>query len=71
MTLVLLAAKPDKRRVAWKRYLAEATVTSAEPKRGAALRAYVSDELRRRGLRLERGRRSRSCWSGWARTCAA
>jgi DNA polymerase-3 subunit delta len=53
VTLVLLAAKPDKRRVAWKRYLAEATVTSAEPKRGAALKAYVADELRRRGLRLE------------------
>jgi DNA polymerase-3 subunit delta len=50
---VLLAAKPDKRRVAWKSYLAAATVTSAEPKRGAALRGYVSDELRRRGLRLE------------------
>jgi DNA polymerase III subunit delta len=53
VTLILLATKPDKRRVAWKRYLAEATVTSAEPKRGAALRAYVSDELRRRGLRLD------------------
>ncbi len=53
VTLILLAAKPDKRRTAWKRYLAEATVSSAEPKRGAALRAYVSDELRRRGLRLE------------------
>jgi DNA polymerase-3 subunit delta len=53
VTLVLLAAKPDKRRTAWKRYLAEATVSSAEPKRGQALRAYVADELRRRGLRLE------------------
>jgi DNA polymerase III subunit delta len=53
VTLVLLAAKPDKRRVAWKSYLAAATVTSAEPLRGAALRAYVSDDLRRRGLRLE------------------
>jgi DNA polymerase-3 subunit delta len=53
VTVVLLAAKPDKRRVAWKAYLAAATVTPAEPKRGAALRAHVSDELRRRGLRLE------------------
>jgi len=53
VTLVLLAAKPDKRRVAWKKYLAEATASSAEPKRGAALKAYVQDELRRRGLRLE------------------
>jgi DNA polymerase-3 subunit delta len=53
VTLVLLAAKPDKRRVAWKKYLAEATVSSAEPKRGAALKAYVADELRQRGLKLE------------------
>ncbi len=53
VTLILLAAKPDKRRVAWKLYLAEASVTPADPKRGAALRAYVSEELRRRGLRLD------------------
>jgi DNA polymerase III subunit delta len=53
VTLILLAAKPDKRRVAWKKYLAEATVSSAEPKRGAALKAYVGDELRRRGLKLD------------------
>jgi DNA polymerase-3 subunit delta len=53
VTLALLAAKPDKRRVAWKKYLAEATVVSVEPKRGAALKAYVADELRRRELKLE------------------
>jgi DNA polymerase-3 subunit delta len=53
VTLVLMAAKPDKRRNAWKLYLARATVASAEPKRGAALRGYVADELKRRGLRLE------------------
>jgi DNA polymerase-3 subunit delta len=53
VTLALLAVKPDKRRVAWKKYLAEATVVSAEPKRGAALKAYVADELRRRELKLE------------------
>lgn len=52
VTLVLMAIKPDKRRTGWKRYLAKATLRSAEPKRGQALRAYVGDELRRRGLRL-------------------
>ena len=53
VTLVLMAAKPDKRRTAWKRITAKATVHSADPKKGAALRAYVADQLRGRGLRLD------------------
>ncbi len=52
-TLVLLAAKPDRRRNPWKRLSAEAEVHSAEPKKGAALRGYVEEQLRRRGLGLD------------------
>jgi DNA polymerase III subunit delta len=52
VTLVLMAAKPDRRRNPWKRLLAEATVHSAEPKKGRFLRSYVEEELRRRGLRV-------------------
>jgi len=51
-TLVLLAARPDRRRHPWKRLCAEGRVHSAEPKKGRLLRAYVEDDLRRRGLRL-------------------
>jgi DNA polymerase III delta subunit len=53
VTLVLLAARPDRRRNPWKRVSSEATVHSAEPRKGQALRAYVEAELRQRGLRLE------------------
>ena len=53
VTLVLLATKPDRRRNPWKRLSSEATIHSAEPKKGHALRAYVDADLRRRGLRLE------------------
>jgi len=53
VTLVLLAGRPDRRRNPWKRLAAEATLHSAEPKKGAALRSYVEQELRRRGLPLE------------------
>ncbi len=52
VTLVLLAAKPDRRRNPWKRLCAEGEVHSAEPKRGSALRSYVEERLRQRGLRL-------------------
>jgi DNA polymerase-3 subunit delta len=51
-TLVLLAAKPDRRRNPWKRLSAEALVHAAEPLRKPQLRAYVEGDLRRRGLRL-------------------
>ncbi|MGE5127480.1 MAG: DNA polymerase III subunit delta [Betaproteobacteria bacterium] len=53
VTLVLLAARPDRRRNPWKRVSSEAAVHSAEPKKGQALRAHVEAELRERGLRLE------------------
>lgn len=53
VTLVLLAVKPDRRRNPWKRLSTEGTIHPAEPKKGAALRAHVETELRRRGLRLE------------------
>jgi len=53
VTLVLVAAKPDRRRAVWKKVLAAATVHSADPKKGRALRAHVDAELRRRGLLIE------------------
>ena len=58
-TLVLLAARPDKRRKPWKGLLvkvdpAKVEVHEAAPKRGRVLRAHVEEELRRRGLRLTR-----------------
>jgi DNA polymerase III delta subunit len=56
-TLVLLCARPDKRRKPWKSLLGKGSpveVHEAVPKRGRALRSYVEDELRRRGLRLSR-----------------
>ncbi len=52
VTLVLLAAKPDRRRNPWKRLCTEGDVHSAEPKKGSALRAYVDEHLRQRGLRM-------------------
>jgi DNA polymerase III subunit delta len=52
VTLVLLTARPDRRRVVWKRVFDRAQVVVAEPLKGAALRRYVSDQLRRRGLSL-------------------
>ena len=52
VTLVLVAAKPDKRKALWKRLFEAASVTLAEPLRGARLKGYVRDELRRRKLVL-------------------
>lgn len=52
VTLVLLAGKPDKRRVVWKKLLQAGTLHEAEPLKGRALRAYVAEEVRRRGLRV-------------------
>ena len=51
-TLVLLAAKPDRRRHPWKKLLATATVHDAAPRKGRALRAHVEENLRARGLRF-------------------
>jgi DNA polymerase-3 subunit delta len=50
--LVFLAVRPDKRRVVWKRLLESAQVHAAEPLKGRAARAYVSDQVRRRKLAL-------------------
>jgi DNA polymerase III delta subunit len=52
VTLVLLAAKPDKRTRVWKRVLEKAVVTPADPPKGRALRGFVEDRLRQRKLRL-------------------
>jgi DNA polymerase-3 subunit delta len=50
--LVLVAARPDRRRNPWKKLLPKVTVHDATPRKGRALRAHVEDELRRRGLRF-------------------
>jgi DNA polymerase-3 subunit delta len=50
VVLVLLAAKPDRRRAVWKKLLDRATVVKAEPLKGAALRSRLQQELRRRRL---------------------
>jgi len=52
LTLVLVTAKPDRRRNPWKKLLPKAVVHDASPKRGRALRAHVEEELRGRGLRF-------------------
>ena len=53
VALVLLAAKPDKRKVVWKRLFERAEVVSADPLKGRAIRAYVVEQLRRRKLALD------------------
>lgn len=50
--LIFLAAKPDGRKVAWKRLAEKAKVTKVEPLKGRSLRAYVAQELLRRRLVL-------------------
>jgi len=53
-TLVLVAARPDRRKRPWKGLLARVVVHDAAPRKGRALRGYVEQELRRRGLRFSR-----------------
>ena len=53
VTLVLVAAKPDRRRNPWKKLLGQATVHDVSPRKGRALRSHVEGELRARGLRFE------------------
>ena len=53
VTLIFLAAKPDRRRAAWKLLLDAAETIPAEPLKGARLRARVADEVRRRRLPLD------------------
>jgi DNA polymerase-3 subunit delta len=50
--LVLLVAKPDKRRTLWKKLCDKAAVVSADPPKGRALRGYVVEQVRRRKLAL-------------------
>jgi DNA polymerase-3 subunit delta len=52
LALILMAAKPDKRRGIWRTLSERAAVHSAEPLKGRALRAYVVERVKRRGLRL-------------------
>jgi DNA polymerase-3 subunit delta len=53
-TLVLMVAKPDRRRNPWKKLLPVVTVHDAAPRRGRALREHVEQEIRGRGLRFAR-----------------
>jgi DNA polymerase-3 subunit delta len=50
--LILVAAKPDRRRKAWQRILASAEVLPAEALKGRALVAYARDQARQRKLAL-------------------
>ncbi|MBN2370489.1 MAG: DNA polymerase III subunit delta [Vicinamibacteria bacterium] len=52
-TLVLVAAKPDRRRGVWRRVADLANVISAAPLKGRALRSNVNDRIRRRGILLD------------------
>jgi DNA polymerase-3 subunit delta len=48
-----MAAKPDKRKTAWKAVMAaKAQVVAAEPLKGRAVRGYVVDQLKKRKLAL-------------------
>jgi DNA polymerase-3 subunit delta len=51
-SLILLAAKPDRRRTVWKRLTEAAEVVPAEPLKGRALKARVHESVRRRRLAL-------------------
>jgi DNA polymerase-3 subunit delta len=53
VALVFLAAKPDKRRSAWRKLLDKAETLAAEPLKGQRLLARIHDELRRRKLLLD------------------
>jgi DNA polymerase III subunit delta len=50
--LILLAAKPDRRKTVWRRVMEAAEVASAEPLKGRALRARVVERVRQRRLPL-------------------
>ena len=52
LTLILLAAKPDKRKGVWRALSERATVRAADPLKGRALRAHVVERIKRRGLRV-------------------
>ena len=52
LTLIVMAARPDKRRGIWRALGERGQVRSADPLKGRQLRAYVTDRIKRRGLRL-------------------
>jgi DNA polymerase-3 subunit delta len=52
VTLILLAGKPDRRKTVWKRVVEKATVIAADPLRGQKLRGFVTEELRRRQVKI-------------------
>jgi DNA polymerase-3 subunit delta len=52
VVVILVSAKPDGRRTAWKTVLAKARIVKMGPLKGQALRSYVAQELRRRKLPL-------------------
>lgn len=52
LSLILMAVKVDRRRGVWRALSDRANVRSAEPLKGRQLRAYVTERVRRRGLRL-------------------
>ena len=51
--LILMAAKPDKRKKPWKDVMARANVVPADPLKPGAVRTKVRDEVRKRRLPLE------------------
>ena len=52
LTLIIVAAKPDKRKGVWRLLSERATVKAADPLKGRALRAHVAERIKRRGLRI-------------------
>jgi DNA polymerase-3 subunit delta len=52
LALVVVAARPDRRRGIWRALGERAQVHPADPLKGRQLRAYVSDRIKKRGLRL-------------------
>lgn len=52
LSLILMAAKADRRKGLWKTLADSAVVHAADPLKGRELRAHVVDRVRRRGLRL-------------------
>jgi DNA polymerase-3 subunit delta len=52
-TLVLIAARPDRRRGIWRRINEQANVVQAAPLKGRALRRDIGDRVRRRGILLD------------------
>lgn len=53
--LILMAAKPDKRKTLWKKILDRAQAVPVDPLKPAALKARVRDEVRRRRLPFAEG----------------